>query len=138
MSLACQGRGLFIGVLGGVGVFGCRPLGGAGPALWIHHPFSLSSSSLFNADPPSKLYPIFHPWYGSGGRSEGFTFKGCHRTLVIWSGILQSPFRNTEGHWWLASGYRPVVPQPVCALVPFPYGDSPVSSPIPQIWRSIG
>ena len=135
MSLACQGRGLFIGILGGLGVFGCRPLGGSGSALRIYHPFSLSSSSLFHADSPSELYPIFHLWYGSGGRREGFTFEECHRTLFIWSEILQSPFRNTKGHWWLASGYRLVIPQPVCAPVPFSYGDSAVSSPIPQIWR---
>ena len=103
--------------------------------LWLHHPFSLSSSSLFHTDPPSELYPIFHPWCGSGGRCEGFAIRGCHRTLFIWSGLLQSPFRNTEGHWWLASSYRSVVPQPICAPVPFPYGDGPVCSPIAPCWR---
>ena len=135
MSLACQGRGLFIGVLGGLGVFGCRPLGGSGSALRIYHSVSHSSSSLFHADSPPELYPIVHPWCSSCGCSEGFTFQGCHRTLFIWSGLLQSPFRNTKGHWWLASGYRLVIPQPVCAPVPFSYGDSAVSSPIPPIWR---
>ena len=126
MSLACQGRGLFIGVMGG--------LGGSGSALRLYHSVSLSSSSLFHADSPPELYPIVHPRYSSGGCSEGFTFQGCHRTLFIWSGLLQSPFRNTKGHWWLASGYRIVIPQPVCAPVPFSYGDSAVSSPIPPIW----
>ena len=63
MSLACQGRGLFIGVLGGLGVSGCRIMGGSGSAFRLYHPVSLSSSSLFNADSPSDLYPIVHQGY---------------------------------------------------------------------------
>ena len=135
MSLACQGRGLFISVLGGLGVFGCRPLGGSGSALRICHPVSLSSTSLFDADSPPELYPIVHQGYRSCGCSEGFTFQGCHRTRFIWSGLLQSPFRHPKGHWWLATGYRLIVPQPVCSPVPFSYGDGTVSTPIPPIWR---
>ena len=100
MSLACQDRGLFIGVLGGLGVFGCRPLGGSGSALRICHPVSLSSTSLFDVDSPPELYPIVHQGYHSCGCSEGFTFQGCHRTRFIWSGLLQSPFRHPKGHWW--------------------------------------
>ena len=46
MSLASQGMGLFIGVLGGLGVFGCRPLGGSGSALRIYHSVSLSSTPI--------------------------------------------------------------------------------------------
>ena len=133
MSLACQGRGLFVGALGGLGVFGCRPLGGSGSALRICHPVSLSTS-LFDADSPPELYPIVHQGYRSCGCSEGFTFQECHRTH-FWSGLSQSPFRHPKGHWWLATGYRLVVPQPVCAPVPFSYGDSTVSTPIPTIWR---
>ena len=94
-----------------------------------------SPPPLFDADSPPELYPIVHPGYRSCGCSEGFTFQGCHGTLFILSGLLQSPFRNTKGHWWLASGYRLVIPQPVCAPVPFSYGDSTVSTPIPPIWR---
>ena len=135
MSLACQGRGLFIGVLGGLGVFGCRLLGGSGSALRMCHPVSLSSASLFDADSPPELYPIVHQGYRSGGCSEGFTFQGCHRTRFIWSGLLQSPFRHPKGHWWLAAGYRLVILQPVCSPVPFLYGDGTVSAPIPPIWR---
>ena len=130
MSLTCQGRGLFIGVLGGLGVFGCRPLGGSGSARRLYYPVSISSPSLFDTDSPTELYPIVHPGYRSCGCSEGFTFQGCHRTRFIWSRILQSPFRHPKGHWWLAAGYR-LVPQPVCSPVPFPYGDST----IPQSWQ---
>ena len=61
---------------------------------------------------------------------EGFTFQGCHRTRFIWSGLLQWPFCHPKGHWWLAAGYRLVIPQPVCSPVPFSY-----DAPIPPIWR---
>ena len=132
MSLAYQGRGLFIDVLGGLGVFGCRALGSSGSALRVCHSFSLSPSALSNADSPPELYPIVHPRYGSCGCSEGFIFQGCHRTRFIWSELLQSPFRNAKDHWWLASGYRFIIPQPVRAPVPFSYGDGAVCSPI---WR---
>ena len=112
-----------------------QTLGGSGSARWLYHPVSLSSPSLFDADSPTELYPIVHPGYRSCGCCEGFTFQGCHRTCFMWSGILQSPFRHPKGHWWLAAGYRLVVPQPICSPVPFPYGDSTVSPPITQIWR---
>ena len=55
MSLALQGRGVFGGVLEGLGISRCRSLSGSGSAGGLHSPFSLSSSSVFYADSPSSI-----------------------------------------------------------------------------------
>ena len=45
MSFA-RDRKLFGSSLVGVGVFGCRPVGCGGPAVWLPGSFSVDSSSL--------------------------------------------------------------------------------------------
>ena len=134
MSLALQGRGLFSGVLEGLGVSRCRALGGTG-LRGLHSPFSLSSSSAFYADSPAELLPFLHQGVSACCCSEGFNIQGCHRTSFSWSRFLQSPFCHTEGHWRLAAGYRSVLPQSFSSAVSLPHGDGPVSAPIHQIWR---
>ena len=125
---------MFGGVLEGLGISGCRSLGGSGSAGGLHFPFSLSSSSLFYADSPAELLPFLHQGVSSCYCSEGFTIQGCHRTGFSWSGFLQSPVYYSEGHWRLAAGYRSVLPQPFCSTGAFPHGDGPVCPPIHQIW----
>ena len=126
MSLALQGRGLFSGVLGGLGVSRCRALGGTGSAGGLHSPFSLSSSSVFYADSPAELLPLLHQGVSFCCCSEGFNIQGCHRAGFSWSRFLQSPFCHTEGHWLLAAGYRSVLPQSFYSAVSLPHGDGPV------------
>ena len=135
MSLALQGRGVFGGVLEGLGISRCRSLGGSGSAGGLHSPFSLSSSSVFYADSPAELLPFLHQGVSSCYCTEGLTIQGCHRTGFSWSGFLQSPVSYSEGHWRLAAGYRSVLPQPFCSTGAFPHGDGPVCPPIHQIWR---
>ena len=135
MSLALQGRGLFSGVFGGLGVSRCRALGGTGSAGGLHSPISLSSSSAFYADSSAELLPFLHQGVSSCCCSEGFNIQGCHRTGFSWSRFLQSPFCHAEGHWRLAAGYRSVLPQSFSSAVSLPHGDGPVSAPIRQIWR---
>ena len=114
---------------------GCRALGCTGSAGRLHSPFSLSSSSVVYADPPSELLPFLHPGVSSHCCSEGFTSQGCHRTSVSWPRFLQSPFCHPKGHWQLEAGYRSVLPQSFYSAVSLPHGDGPVSAPIHQIWR---
>ena len=136
MSLALQGRGLFSGVLEGLGVSRCRTLDHTGSQGRLHSPFPLSSSSfIFYANTPSELHPLLHPGVSSHYCSGRFASQRCHRASVSWPRFLQSPFCHPKGHWRLAAGYRSVLPQSFCSAVPLPHGDSPVIPPVHQIWR---
>ena len=135
MYLALQGRGLFSGVLEGLGVSRSRTLGHTGSSGRLHSPFPLSYSSVIYADPPSELLPFLHPRVSSRCCSEGFTSQRCHRTSVSWPRFLQSPFCHPKGHWQLEASYRSVLPQSFYSAVSLPHGDGPVSAPIHQIWR---
>ena len=104
MSLACQGRGLFIGVLGGLGVFGCRPLGGSGSARRLHHPVSLSSPSLFDADSPTELHPIVHPGYRSAAVKDLLS-KGAIEPASCGPGFYSCLFVTPK----VTGGWRPVI-----------------------------
>ena len=135
MSLALQGRGLFSGVLEAVGIPRCRTLDCLGSQGRLHSPFSLSSSFVIYADPPSELFPLLHPGVSSHCCSGRFVVQRCHRAGISWPGFLQSPFRHPKGHWQLEASYRSVLPQLLCSAVSFPHGNGPVSPPIPPLWR---
>ena len=121
MSLIWCGGGLSSGSLGDLAVVGGRCLGGAGFALWVSGPFSLSSSSLSCSAAPAELQPFFHPWAGSdrcGFRPVG---QGGYRACSI-----------AQGHRWVPPGDRPLAPERLCGCLPFSYGDHPNRSSIPS------
>ena len=132
MSLVRCGGGLSSGSLGDLAVVGGRCLGGAGFALWVSGPFSLSSSSLSCSAAPAELQPFFHPWAGSdhcGFRPVGQGGYGACSSSVR---LLQPSLCDSQGHGWVAPGDRPLAPKRLCGCRPFSYGDHPNRSSIPS------
>ena len=111
---------------------GCRCFGGAGFALWVSGPFSLSSSSLPCSSAPAELQPFFHLWAGSvrcGCRPVG---QGGCRACSSFARLLQPSLCDSQGHRWVAPGDQPLAPERLCGCLPFSYGDHPNCSSIPS------
>ena len=123
MSLVSQGRGVSSGALECLGVVGSRCLGSTGPALRVSDPFPIAAPSLFCSAPSSQLQPHFHPGAGPFGRGVRFGGEGGHRDRASFPGVLQSSFCDPQGHRWVASGDRSLMPQRLGGRLPFPYGD---------------
>ena len=78
----------------------------------------------------SPAIPQLHQGDGfdsCGGRSLR---EGGSRTSSLGSGVLQSPLCHPQSHWGLATGDRPLTPQPFGSGFQFPHGDFRISSPI--------
>ena len=119
MSLAAQGRGLFVLPVGGLGILGCRTLGCPGSQGGVFHSFPLPSSFIFNTGPLSELLPVLHQGVGSLCGGSRFTVQGGNRTSVFRAWLLLPLICNAEGHGWLGASHRSFSPQPLFRLSPF-------------------
>ena len=130
MSLAAQGRGLFVLPVGGLGILGRRTLGSPGSQGGVFHSFPLPSSFVFDTGPPSELLPVLHQGVSSLCGGSRFTVQVSDRTSVFGAWLLQPLICNTEGFGWLAAGHRSFSPQPLRPTIAISYGDSAVGPPI--------
>ena len=80
---------------------------------------------------PFRATPPLRPGAGSHCGSCRFANEGCHRTGILGTRFLQLFVCHSEGHRWLAAGYRSFSPQPLCRLFAVSYGNVPFSPPIP-------
>ena len=129
MSLVLRGRGVSGEAQECLGVVGSRCLGSPGPVLWVSGPSLFAAPSLFCSAPPSPLQPQLHQGAGSFGRGVCFGGRG-HRDRASFPGVLQSSFCDPQGHWWVASGDRPLAPQWLGGRLPFSYGDCSDRAPV--------
>ena len=134
MSLATQGRGMFILPVGGSGVLGRRALGCTGPEGGVFPSFRFPSSSVIYAGPPSELLPVFRSGVGSHCGGSRFADQECDRVSVLGAWLLQPFICNTEGHGWLAASHRSFSAHPLRPTVSLSYGDGTVGPPIPMTW----
>ena len=92
----------------------------------------------FRSRPPLSRVPLPLPSYtptsirgvGScccGGRPAG---EGSHRSGSLFPRLLQPSVCDTQGHWRVASGDRPLTPQLLGGCLSFSHGDCPVGSPV--------
>ena len=129
MSFA-RNRGLFGEPLEGVGVLGCRPLGCEGPAVWLPCFFPGDSPSFQCPHSPSRLISVFPQGIDSECCGSGSLREGGNRTCSSFSRLLQTPVCYPQSHWGLAASDRPLLSQPLCSNLPFPYGGSAVGPPV--------
>ena len=100
MCLVLQGRGMFTGVLEGMGILGLRTLGYSGSEGRVHSTFRFPSSSVTYAYSPSKLRSLFRSWVSSFYCSGRLVIQGCHRT-GFYSRLFVTPK--------VTGGWRPVI-----------------------------
>ena len=130
MSLVPQGRGVSGGALGGLGVVGIRCLGCAGLALQVLGPFPFAAPSLCCSAPLTELQARFHPGAGSCRRSVHFSCEGGNQDRSSFPWLLQPSLCDSQGHWWVAAGDRPLTPQRLGGCLPFPHGVNSNRSPV--------
>ena len=109
-----------------------------GAEPWVIQVLNVGYQLPFTSRPPLSPTLIPLPSYSPSsvrGLALSVSVEGCHRTGILRTRLLQSTLCNTEGHGWLAPGYRSLSPQSFCAVVPFSYGDSAVSPSISPPWR---
>ena len=105
-------------------------MGRSSPLLRVLDSFSFLSVSFPGSTSTTELFPLLHPGDCSGRCSCRPSGERGYRSSPFLSWLLQSAVRNTQGHWRLASGDRPLLPQPFCGCLPLPNGDDSVGSPI--------
>ena len=105
-------------------------MGSPGPALRVSGPFPFATPSLFCSTPSSQLQPQFHLGAGPFGRGVRFGGEGGHRDRASFPGVLQLSFCDPQGHRWVASGDRSLMPQWLGGRLPFPYGDCSDRTPV--------
>ena len=88
---------MFTGVLESMGTLGLRTLGYSGSKGRVHSTFRFPSSSVTYAYLPSELRSLFRSGISPFFCSRKFVVQGCHRTGILRTWLLQSPFCNTEG-----------------------------------------
>ena len=130
MSLAAQGRGLFVLLVGGLGILGRGALGRPGPQGELLPAFPLQASFVINTGPPSELLPIVCEGVSSHCSGSRLTVQRCYRISVLGAWLLQPLLCNTEGHGWLAASHRSFSPQLLCPTISISYGDGSVCPPI--------
>ena len=138
MSLAAQGRGLFVLPVGGLGILGRRTLGSPGSQGGVLHSFPLPSSFVFDTGPSSELLPVLHQAVGSLCGGSRFTVQSGKRTSVFGAWLLQPLICNIKGHGWLAASHQSFSPQPLRPTISILYGDGTVGPPISPSGRLDG
>ena len=91
--------------MGGLGVSGCRALGGTGSAGGLHSPFSLSSSSVFYADSPDELLPFLHQGVSSCCPVKDLLSKGAIEQASPGPGFYSRLFVTPK----VTGGWLPVI-----------------------------
>ena len=92
--------------LGDLGKLGARSVGRGGPALRLQDPFSCSSFSLDDSDPPSQLFADVHQGNRVDRCSDRLDCEGSCRTCSVDSGLLQTVICYPQSHQGLTPGYR--------------------------------
>ena len=105
-------------------------MGSPGPALRVSGPFPFAAPSLFCSAPSSQLQPQFHPGADPFGRGVRFDGERGHRDRDSFPGVLQSSFCDPQGHRWVTSSDRSLMPQRLGGSLPFPYGDCSDCAPV--------
>ena len=80
-------------------------MGGAGFALWVSGPFSLSSSSLSCSAAPAELQLLFHSWAGSDRCSFRPVDQGGYRACSSFARLYSRLFVTPK----VTGGWRPVI-----------------------------
>ena len=127
-----RNRGVSREPLRGLGFLGCRPLGSGSPAIRLPPAVLCPSDSVSGSDSSPQLFPQLHPGVSFDSCGCRSPREGGSRGSPLRSGVLQSPLCHPQSHRGLATGDRPLTPQPFGASFQFPLGDycfgSPVSS----------
>ena len=105
--------------LGDLGKLGARSVGRGGPALRLQDPFSCSSFSLDDSDPPSQLFPDVHQGNRVDRCSDRLDCEGSCRTCSVDSGLLQTVVCYPQSHRGLTPGYRSLASQLLGACLIF-------------------
>ena len=130
MSLAAQGRRMFVLPVGGLGILGRGALGHPGTQGGVFTAFPLPASFVINTGPPSELLFIFREGLSSRCGSSRLAVQRCYRISVLGAWLLQPLICNTEGHGWLAASHQSFLPQPLRPTASISHGDGSVCPPI--------